>query len=156
MGPKTILLMRHAEKRDDPSDPDLSDAGVERAERLVKWIPQTFGKPDFIFASAISKHSARPYETVKPLSKADSIPLDATYADQDYGALAQYLFAKHRYDGCSVLICWHHGNIPSLAEHLRAPQGSYPDPWKGHVFNLVLRFDYSANGVNVTQITEPF
>ena len=67
-------------------------------------------------ASAISKHSARPYETVKPLAKALSAPLDATYADQDYGALAQELFAKHRYDGSSVLICWHHGTIPKLAQ----------------------------------------
>lgn len=39
----------------------------------------------FIFATSISKHSARPYETVKPLSNATGIPIDAIYADQDYG-----------------------------------------------------------------------
>ena len=156
MSPKMILLMRHAEKSGDPTDPDLSDQGVARAQKLVAWVPQTFGAPDFIFASAISKHSARPYETVKPLAKALNIPLDATFADQDYGALASDLLTRHRHDGASILVCWHHGNIPALAEDLGAPAGSYPDPWDRNVFDLVLRLDYGGSGLKLTQITEPF
>jgi broad specificity phosphatase PhoE len=76
-----ILVMRHAEKSDDPTDPELTPAGRHRAESLATYIPNQFGRPDFIFAASISKHSARPYETIKPLSKAIGVPIDATYAD---------------------------------------------------------------------------
>ncbi len=66
--PQVILVMRHAEKPADPADPDLSSTGQERAAELAKYIPATFGDLDFLFAAAISKHSARPFETVKPFN----------------------------------------------------------------------------------------
>src|SRR6478672_2317427 len=69
-GPSRIILMRHADKPDDPDDPDLSAAGVARAEHLATYIPQIFGKPDYIIATARSKHSDRPLETVVPLARA--------------------------------------------------------------------------------------
>ena len=157
MSPRTILIMRHAEKLEDPTNPDLSSDGFARAGKLVSWVPQTFGRPDYLFASSISKHSARPYETLKPLAKAIGIPIDATFADQDYGALAHELLTNARYDGAMVLVCWHHGHIPDLAADLRAPPNSYPDRWDGSVFNLVLRLDYDAAGnVRLTPVPEPF
>jgi hypothetical protein len=58
-----LLVMRHAEKSDDPNDPHLTPPGLLRAEGLATFIPQEFGKPDYLFAASISKHSARPYET---------------------------------------------------------------------------------------------
>jgi hypothetical protein len=74
MAPSLVVLMRHAEKPSDPKDPDLSAAGFERAQKLAQYILQQFGVADFLFATAISKHSARPYETLKPLSKKIGIP----------------------------------------------------------------------------------
>ena len=103
--PQLILVMRHAEKPDDPSNPDLAPAGVARANALASWLPATFGAPDFIFAAAISKHSARPYETVKPLSKATGVPADSTIADQDYGFLASELLGTERYVGKRIVVC---------------------------------------------------
>ena len=58
MLPAKVLVMRHAEKLADPDDPNLSVPGQARAAALVAWYPATFGRPDFIFATAISKHSA--------------------------------------------------------------------------------------------------
>jgi phosphohistidine phosphatase SixA len=157
MGPKTILLMRHAEKLEDPTSPDLSDAGLARADELAEWIPVTFQAPDFLFASALSRHSARPFETIKPLAKKLGLSIDATFADQDYAALAHELLTIPRYSGAFVLICWHHGNIPSLAHCLNAKDGQYPNPWDPNVFNLVLRFEYEgAQSPKVTSVTEPF
>jgi broad specificity phosphatase PhoE len=115
MTPNKVLLMRHAEKSGDPMDPHLSDPGQVRAQRLADYIPTTFWTPDFVFAAALSKHSARSYETVVPLAKKIGVPIDATFADQDYAALATELLSKPGYSGKLVLICWHHGNIPSLA-----------------------------------------
>ena len=67
-GPSRILLMRHAEKTGDPKDIYSSEAGTKRAERLATFIPQTFGRPDFVFAAARSKRSIRSMDTMRPLA----------------------------------------------------------------------------------------
>ena len=155
MSPTLILVMRHAEKPEDVQNPDLSPVGQERAEKLATYVPKTFGALDFIFAAAISKHSARPFETVKPRSKAIGIPIDATIADNDYEVLAADLLGKQRYDGKRVLVCWHHGHIPSLMQALRAKKGNYPDPWDAKVFNLILKLNYEGADVpRLTKVTE--
>jgi phosphohistidine phosphatase SixA len=154
--PHTVLVMRHAEKSADPSDPDLTTAGEARAKALADFIPTKFGAPDFIFAASLSKHSARPYETVKPLSKRTGVPIDATIADQDYGYLASELLSDSRYAGMLVVVCWHHGNIPSLMHALGAARGDYPDPWDPTVFNLILQVEFPAAGPSVNKVTEPF
>jgi phosphohistidine phosphatase SixA len=158
MAPRSVFLMRHAEKPDDPEDPDLAPAGVARAKRLATWLPSIMGgPPQFIFASSLSRHSARPYETVKPLSKAAGVPIDTTFADQDYSALAAEILADRAYANALVVVCWHHGHIPSFAGDLGAPAGTYPDPWPDGVFDLVLKFDFAANPPpTVTQIRENF
>lgn len=154
--PKTILVMRHAEKPLDPDDPDLTKDGHARAVQLASYIPKEFGKPDFIFAAAITRHSARPYETVRPLSKVTGVGIDGTIADNDYGALAKELLTKAKYAGKLVVVCWHHGNIPPLMRSLGARKGEYPNPWDHTVFNLILQTGFSDGKVEVKEVTEPF
>jgi phosphohistidine phosphatase SixA len=157
MAPSLVLLMRHAEKPADPNDSHLSNEGIMRAEKLAAYIPETFGDSQLLFASTISKHSARPYETLKPLSKRLGVPIDATYADQDYAALATELLVDNRYAGQRIAIAWHHGHIPAFANALGAPKGQYPDPWDPLVFTLILKFEWpGANRPVVTMVTEPF
>jgi broad specificity phosphatase PhoE len=154
-----ILLMRHAEKTGDPMDPHLSQDGYARASKLADYIPATFGIPRFLIATAVSKHSIRPIETITPLSAKIGVPIDSTFADQDYGALAGRLLSEPRYAdaGTLILVCWHHGNIPSMAGALKAKPGSYPNPWGADVFNQIRILTYSANGdPDATTITEPF
>ena len=154
-----ILLMRHAEKTGDPMDPHLSQDGYARATKLADYIPSTFGIPNFLIAASVSKHSTRCIETIKPLSTKTGILIDATYADQDYGALASQLLSLPQYaaQGTLVVLCWHHGNIPSMARSLRASRGSYPDPWNAEVFNQIVVLDYASNGPpDVKLLTEPF
>jgi len=154
--PQFILVMRHAEKSADPADPNLTAAGAARATALAKYIPDTFGEPDFIFAAAISKHSARPYETVKPLSKRTGVPIDATIPDQEYGVLARDLLSGADFAGKRSVVCWHHGNIPSLMHALGAASEDYPDPWDPSVFNWILKVEYSSGAPSVTKVIEPF
>lgn len=151
-----ILVMRHAEKPDDPLDPHLSEAGQERAQKLARYLPATFGKPQFLFASAVSKHSGRPIETIKPLSKECNVAIDTDFADQDYGALAHTLRQTPSYNGALIVVCWHHGNIPSLAHALNAKAGDYRDPWDPSVFNLILQFDFVRDVPALTRVIEPF
>ena len=157
MAPSMILLMRHAEKPADANDPDLSQEGSARAEKLATYIPQTIGAIDFLFATTISKHSARPFETIKPLSKATGVPIDAPYADQDYDSLAAELLSDQRYAGRRGVIAWHHRFIPSFAGALGAANSTYPNPWDPKVFNLILKFEWgTATGPVVTKVVEPF
>jgi phosphohistidine phosphatase SixA len=154
-----ILLMRHAEKTGDPMDPHLSQDGYARAEKLADYIPSTFGVPNFLIASSVSKHSTRCIETLKLLSGKTGILIDATNSDQDYGALASQLLSLPQYtiQGTLVVLCWHHGNIPSMARALRATRGSYPDPWDAQVFNQIVVLEYMGNGPpEVKLLTEPF
>jgi broad specificity phosphatase PhoE len=152
------LIMRHGEKPADPLQQDVAPEGRERADRLASYIPQTFGKPDFLFASAASKHSRRPIETLEPLAAQCGLTIDETYADQDYGALAYELRKDAKYDGALIVVCWHHGNIPNMMHALKADPKDYPDPWDRDVFNLILRvdMDHSGQRLQVSKIVEPF
>jgi phosphohistidine phosphatase SixA len=158
-GPKRIILMRHADKTDDRDDEDLSGAGVERAKHLVTYIPETFGKPDVIIASAPSKHTDRPTETVEPLADALGIKVRNDFAKDEFADLIDDVLNDPDYKNKTVVICWHHKELPAMAALLGAPADSYPDPWPDDAYNLILDFQYDAfsgNAPKVTRVTEPF
>ena len=158
-GPKRIILMRHADKTDDPEDEDLSDTGHARAEHLATYIPQTFGKPDFIVATSHSKHSNRPRETVQPLADALGMNVMHDFENRDFADLIQEIFDDPDFKGKTLDICWHHGNLPAMAALLGAPAGSYPDPWPEDAYNLVLDLQYDPNSgraPTVNRVIEPF
>ena len=157
MTPSRILLLRHAEKPDDPKSPDLAPAGMVRAERLAQYIPATFGRPDFVFAAAVAKDSVRSYLTMRPLCDALAVPLDASLKGKKYKDLATKLLSDTAYADCMVVICWSHNELPELADDLNARQGDYPDPWDSSVFNLILQLDYAKGGEpTVTRVIQPF
>jgi phosphohistidine phosphatase SixA len=158
-GPSRIILMRHADKPDNPDDEDLSQAGFARAEHLVTYIPQTFGKPDYIMASAHSKHSNRPTETVTPLAASLGINVEHDFENDDFEDLVDEIFSEAEFHGKTIVICWHHGKLPAIAALLGAPAGSYPDPWPEDTYNLILDFHYDPNSgkqPSVTRVIEPF
>lgn len=158
-GPSRIILMRHADKPDDPEDEDLSEAGMARAEHLATYIPQTFGKPDYIIATAHSKHSNRPTETVTPLAAALGIKVRHDIGDDDFEELVNEIFSNPAYHGTTVVVCWHHGKLPAIAAMLGAPAGSYPDPWPEDAYNIILDLRYDPNSGSpptVMRVLEPF
>jgi broad specificity phosphatase PhoE len=147
--------MRHAEKPDDATNPDLSAAGRERAEALPHRINTILSGPiNFIFAAARSARSDRPAETVTPLSQASGVEIDSTFADKDYPELAAQLLSHQTYDDQRIVVCWHHEHIPSFARNLGAPAGSYPTTWPGSVFDLILKFDWAGAVPTVTELTQ--
>jgi phosphohistidine phosphatase SixA len=158
-GPKRIILMRHADKTDDTEDEDLSDAGMARAQHLATYIPETFGKPDVIIATAHSKHSNRPKETVQPLADALGLKIQHDFENKEFPDLVDDIFSDPDYKNKTVVICWHHGNLPALATMLGAPAGSFPDPWPSDAYNIILdlQYDpYSGAPPKATRVTEPF
>ena len=124
---------------------------------MADFVISRYGTPGALFAAALSRHSARSSETLEPLSKKSGVPIDSTFSDQDYSALAQQILTTRCTTNAWIVICWHHGNIPSLLNALRARAGEFPDPWNPQVFNLILQLDYQdAGSPRVTEIVEPF
>jgi hypothetical protein len=140
-GPKQILIIRHAEKNGDKSDIHLNARGYERAAALPALFRSHFDTPEFLFASRKSAHSNRPLETITPLGMALRLKIDHTFANEDYARLAKHVLAKPVHAGKTVLICWHHGNIPALAHALGVKDA--PAPWPEMQFDRVWRITFA-------------
>ena len=145
----TILIVRHAEKPSEGSGLDAQ--GVARSQAYVGYFRhfRIDGSPihiDTLVATTDSAGSARPRLTLMPLSQAMHIPIQQPFPDAAVGDLANWLKAGPK--GRTVLVAWHHGEIPDLVAKLGA------DPatlfafrrWSPSVFDdvVVLRFDGSG------------
>ena len=145
MWPKTVYIIRHAEKPEDAHNPNLSPQGVERAQALAKNCEKLFGKLDCLFAAESSAESARSVETINPLAQTIHLEIDSGVSNKDYSVLAANLLAGATdYGGKTVLICWHHENIPELAQGLHAANA--PANWMGEVFDRIWVLEYQSSG----------
>ena len=138
-GPAIVMIIRHAEKPED-KDPNLSPKGFQRADALAHVIPDHFPRPDFLFATKRSAHSERPLETITPLARAMHMDVESKLKDAEFAQLAHQILTEPKYAGKTVLIAWHHGEIPSLAHALGAKDA--PDTWKGDVFDRLWKITY--------------
>jgi hypothetical protein len=144
--PKQILIIRHAEKNDSKSDIHLNARGYARAAALPALFlpaefPARFDTPEFLFASRKSAHSDRPVETITPLARALRLKIDNTFDNEDYAGLARHVLGKPVYAGKTVLICWHHGNIPALAGAMGIKDAA--TPWPEMQFDRVWRITFA-------------
>jgi phosphohistidine phosphatase SixA len=144
-GPHIVLIIRHAEKPEGgEKDPNLSPRGFERAAALAKVIPANFPHPDFLIATKRSKGSNRPVETITPLSKALHEEIESTFKDDEAAQVAHEVLTEPKFAGKTVLIAWHHGKIPELAEALGVKDA--PAKWNPAVFDRVWEITYE-NGI---------
>ncbi|MDX2156167.1 MAG: hypothetical protein SFW09_06625 [Hyphomicrobiaceae bacterium] len=146
MGPSRLLVLRHSEKSGDKRDPHLSLPGRRRAERLVDYIPATFGQPQFLIAARTSSRSRRPVETLEPLAAALSLEIRAKHDDDESAELVAALSDKQRYRGKLGVICWRHSELPRLAEALGAASATIPKPWDESDYTTVIDLTYPGNG----------
>jgi hypothetical protein len=144
-----ILIIRHAEKPDDGSG--LSAEGEMRAKAYVNYFKNLTidGQPlklDYIFAAADSKDSQRPRLTITPTSQALGLAIDSRFKDKNFQELAAEI--QSRPHGKTILISWHHEEIPALLRALGAnPNQVIPNAkWPGDVFGWVIELRYDADG----------
>jgi hypothetical protein len=116
-----------------------SFTGVYEAVQITGTAPR-FSTPDFIFATKESKGSNRPVETITPLSAGLNLTYNDKHSDSDYAKVANDILTHSQYAGKVVLVCWHHGNIPALAEALGV---SNAPKWQGSVFDRVWSITFS-------------
>ncbi len=157
--PAVVYVIRHAEKpASEENSPDLTATGFKRAEALPSLFVQMPGapaprlpKPDAIFATARSKTSNRPVETVTPLAQFLKLPIHHDFDEHATGPLAADLLGG-KYAGKSVLICWHHGQIPALAAALGVSDA--PTAWDDQVFNQIWKITYSAGQAKLAILSQ--
>jgi hypothetical protein len=144
-----ILIIRHAEKPD--SGPGLAPQGQQRAQAYVHYFEnyQIDGKPRppvTLIACADSDGSERPRLTLEPLSQAMSLPIHNKFKDKEYADLAAALQSQSR--GKTILICWHHGEIPGLLAALGADPETllHHGKWPEDVYNWVVQLRFDGNG----------
>jgi broad specificity phosphatase PhoE len=106
---KTIVLVRHAEKADASSqDPELSAAGKERAQRLLKKINKY--RPKEIYSTDFK----RTKDTVQPVATKRHLQIQ-TYDPKNQKELAAKIMASpHK----RVLVSGHSNTVPGLANLL--------------------------------------
>jgi broad specificity phosphatase PhoE len=105
-----IYIIRHAEK--DLSDktntnPDLSEAGKKRAQKLVSELKKVK------FSAAYSTPYNRTQKTLKPVADNSSIEV-TNYDPKDNKALADKVLKK--YSGKNIIIAGHSNTIPGILE----------------------------------------
>jgi hypothetical protein len=149
-----FLLIRHAEKPD--SGRDLSPEGTKHAKAYVRLFSQYHAGPrlltiDALFAAADSKASARPRLTLTPLAEALHLPIGTEYEDKQTAKLASRLLGDE-FDGKTVVICWKHGEIMSLANALVGNpsalprEAHWPEAWPEDEFSWILQIVFDAAG----------
>jgi broad specificity phosphatase PhoE len=105
----TVILVRHAEKgTDDPKDPELSEAGKQRAQHLAQVLKEV--KVDAIFSTPYK----RTRNTVTPLGEAKGISI------QDYNPSKKEEIDQllQKFTGGTVVVVGHSNTVPGLANYL--------------------------------------
>jgi broad specificity phosphatase PhoE len=157
-GPKNsvILIIRHAE--DPANGHGLSARGEQRAEAYINYF-QNFTvdskrlEPNAVVVAADSKQSHRPRLTVEPFAKAAKLPIDSRFANKQPADLAVALRAN--YQGKVILVCWHHGQIPTLLRALGGDPGTLlPNgKWPRTVYDWVIMVSFDENGRVIPEST---
>ena len=108
--PKTIVLVRHAEKAAEPKeDPNISEAGAARAQRLASLLAKS--GVTHLFATEFQ----RTQQTLAPLAVASGVLVEIVPA-RDPGALESALSSLPR--GSVAVVAAHSNTLPVVLEKL--------------------------------------
>lgn len=102
----TIVLVRHAEKLDDSSDPDLSEAGYKRAANLAEMFK------DVDFDAVYSTNYIRTLETAKPVAEANDLSITEYDPRNPEGETKKWI---ENHSGETILISGHSNTTPTFA-----------------------------------------
>jgi broad specificity phosphatase PhoE len=113
--PKTIILVRHAEKMIVPpenKDPDLSVAGEARAKEIARM----FGSSGI--TAIYATQYKRTQQTVKPLAERLRVPVTLVEAKKTSDLVSQI---RARRAGETVFIAGHNNTVPEIIAALGGP-----------------------------------
>jgi broad specificity phosphatase PhoE len=107
----TVILVRHAEKKIEPTnpDPDLAPEGLERAQEIAR----VFG--DAGINAIYATQYKRTQQTVKPLSDRTGVPVTVLESSET-NELLRRIQTTHR--GQTVFIAGHNNTVPAMVSEL--------------------------------------
>jgi len=139
----TVILVRHAEKKIEPNDPDpdLAPDGLERAQEIAR----VFG--DAGVNAIYATQYKRTQQTVKPFADRTGVPvtlLDANLTDQ----LLKQIQTTHR--GQTVFIAGHNNTVPAIVSTLSGD--TYPTIPESEYDNLYIVTIYRFGKAKVVKL----
>jgi phosphohistidine phosphatase SixA len=127
----TVVLVRHAEKVDDSSDAALSEAGLQRAERLASVMA------DAGVTAIYTTQYQRTVNTGAPLARQAGIA--ATVITASGGNHAAEVAARVRQHASgTVMVVGHSNTVPAIIRALGGPVVTIADNEYSHLFILQL------------------
>jgi hypothetical protein len=165
-----IMIIRHGEKPPASGGPQGIDAdgkpdtqsltvrGWTRAGALVELFAPGSGatrsglaRPTAIYASGgTSGEGQRPRQTVTPLATRLGIPINTQFSKGGESALARAAASRTE----PTLLCWQHGELPTIATALATVTPAPPTPWPDNRFDLVWVLTPAAAGWSFNQIPQ--
>lgn len=140
----TVILVRHAEKRivePENKDPDLSPAGLARAQELARM----FG--DTGITAIYATEYKRTQQTVKPLADRLGIPVTKIDAKKTSELVKQI---RSRGAGQVIFIAGHNNSVPEIIAALGGPQlPIIPETEYDNLYILIVQSDGSAKLVKM-------
>ena len=137
-GSMTVILVRHAEKKIEPEnkDPDLSPAGLARAQELVRVFSGTG------IAAIYATQFKRTQQTVKPLADKLGLPVTQVEAKKTTELVKQI---RARNAGQVIFIAGHNNSVPEIIAALGGPQlPIIPETEYDNLYILTVQGDGSA------------
>jgi len=139
-----LILVRHAEKKVVPAenkDPDLSPAGIARAEELVRMFGETG------ITAIYATQYKRTQQTVKPLADKLGLPFMQVEAKKTPELVKQI---RARGAGQVIFIAGHNNTVPEIIEALGGPHMDIiPETEYDNLYILIVHSDGSARLVKM-------
>jgi phosphohistidine phosphatase SixA len=139
----TVILVRHAEKRIEPSNPnpDLSEAGKARAQELVRILK------DAGVTAIYATQYGRTQQTVQPLATALSLPVNQIDSGQT-PRLVEEITTRHA--GGVVFVAGHNNTVPAAIAALGGP--NYPTIPEAEYDNMFVVTIYRVGSAKVVKL----
>ena len=151
----TVVLIRHCEK--SSLKEHCSSKGLQRAEHLANLFGHTVEEkwpaPSYLFAlNPGERHNKyiknwREIETIQPLSKKISVPINSSFGLNDSNGLSDHIFKLLKSGKlCDhvALISWKHDDLPRLAHSLGCgPSQGCPSTFDSIDFDSTWQISYS-------------
>jgi hypothetical protein len=166
------MIIRHGEKPTTaalpfgidlsgaPDTHSLTEQGWIRAASLVGlFVPRpgsgraSLPRPTMIYASGTGdggQEGNRPRQTVRPLAMALRVPVDTSYSRGDEARLAAHAASEPG----PTLICWQHGEIPTMAAALGGVTPAPPKTWPDDRYDVIWTFTSTGSGWRFQQVPE--
>ncbi len=115
--PTTLILVRHAEKETEGSDPDLSPAGRARARELARMLA------DVEIAAVYATQYRRTQETARPVAQGAGLavivdPADARDLDRYARTFVRRVLERHA--GGTIVVVGHSNTVPAFIRAMGA------------------------------------